>query len=405
MEKIKKELCLIVTMIFLCQNTAFCHPDINSTLRPPSQFNKPTEALIKTHGESQQDSERSDREIEQLLDKGYFGFDSVQIFKAVIKDNEILDIMEGMHSIIYRKFLGEKGAKFVELYFNKLRSLKNPTTEQIKQVFLELREVFKEKELVPQYYGEFREGEIEGTLDIVIDKYKGVVVDVGCGDNRLGERLLNKSGKVTKVIGTDIGEDFGVRAKNLEFVRQENPSKIPLLDNTADAVIIRYALHHMTEEEQIIILEEVKRIAKPGAKIIIYEDTYSLTLPSLAKALVYNGHDLHEKMKGLGSRARLRLLLSAIDIFSQGVKDKAQPFPFNFKPIEEWNGFFTKLNFKIDEVRYFGISVLHRAPLGVFILENQGDNFTSNQSIFSYPARSSRPFKGWNELLPAASQL
>ena len=78
--------------------------------------------------------------------------------------------------------------------------LLSQSTEQIKQVFLELREVFKEKELVPQYYGEFREGEIEGTLDIVIDKYKGVVVDVGCGDNRLGERLLNKSGKVTKVM-------------------------------------------------------------------------------------------------------------------------------------------------------------------------------------------------------------
>lgn len=55
----KKLISIFLAMTFLCQNVAFCLPERDFTLRPPSHFNKPTEEFIKRQNERESEKDAS----------------------------------------------------------------------------------------------------------------------------------------------------------------------------------------------------------------------------------------------------------------------------------------------------------------------------------------------------------
>jgi len=314
----------------------------------------------------------------RLLDKSYFGFDVVEIYKEVLKDKEVLDLLEQIFIQSYTKFLGPKGRTFIKEYFRRLHALRDKalvkelTLEEIKHAFLELRELFTSSGLKPSYYGDFRRDNLRKSVELAgADNFHGYVVDLGADDNALGEVILELYGnQIQFVEGIDIEKRNNVReGPKLGFKIQDKDSQVlPIDDNKADVVIIRYALHHMSLEQQENFLKEAKRILKPGGRLLIYEDTYSTKIVPIDS----DQYRFHEKLMKLRDSYRMKLFLAANDTFSHGIKDKNQPFPFTYRTIEEWEQLFSGLGFKRQRMQYFGIPIydLHQAPFGIFVFLN-----------------------------------
>jgi SAM-dependent methyltransferase len=97
------------------------------------------------------------------------------------------------------------------------------------------------------------------------------ILDIGCGYGRTLNELYNNGYKNS--IGTDFSEKMIERGKSLYpylyFEAMEN-GLIDYLENTFDAIILLAVLTCIkTNEEQTELLNEIKRLLKPGGIIYI----------------------------------------------------------------------------------------------------------------------------------------
>ena len=113
-------------------------------------------------------------------------------------------------------------------------------------------------------------GHIFGRFFLHKDFFAGkTVVDVGCGNGRIG-RLV--APKCEKYIGFDLSESVYafpsyLGADNITLVRASG-TNLPLNANVADVTVCWGVLHHM--DKPFEGLEELLRITKPGGHILVF---------------------------------------------------------------------------------------------------------------------------------------
>jgi len=103
MIKVRKVFILLVIIIsFLCQNVAFCLPEGNFTLRPPSQFNKPMEDFIKNKDQEKTIVEAIDQlkqitaKIENMIEEE----DTEQIYVELdFLEEEVMDMIRKLDKL------------------------------------------------------------------------------------------------------------------------------------------------------------------------------------------------------------------------------------------------------------------------------------------------------------------
>tara|TARA_X000000950_G_scaffold267816_1_gene344658 strand:- start:59 stop:679 length:621 start_codon:yes stop_codon:yes gene_type:complete len=113
-------------------------------------------------------------------------------------------------------------------------------------------------------------------------KKDSLVYDIGCGSGR------NMMFEGLNFIGIDNCENFIkiCKSKNLNVIKA-NTTKIPLEKNTADAIICIAMFHQLSNNEnRINTLLEMKRLIKPGCKILL--SVWSINQPSKTKRIFYN---------------------------------------------------------------------------------------------------------------------
>lgn len=113
-------------------------------------------------------------------------------------------------------------------------------------------------------------------------KTDSIVYDLGCGNGR------NMDHGSLKFIGIDNCESFVsiCKSKNLSVINS-NITKIPLNNNSADAIICIAVFHHLSSmENRIQSLLEMKRLVKPGGKILI--STWSINQPQKTRRTFNN---------------------------------------------------------------------------------------------------------------------
>lgn len=113
-------------------------------------------------------------------------------------------------------------------------------------------------------------------------KKDSIVYDLGCGNGR------NMDHGSLKFIGIDNCESFVsiCKSKNLSVINS-NITKIPLNNNSADAIICIAVFHHLSSmENRIQSLLEMKRLVKPGGKILI--STWSINQPQKTRRTFNN---------------------------------------------------------------------------------------------------------------------
>ena len=113
-------------------------------------------------------------------------------------------------------------------------------------------------------------------------KTDSIVYDLGCGNGR------NMDHGSLKFIGIDNCENFVSICKNKNLsVINSNITKIPLNNNSADAIICIAVFHHLsTTETRIQALLEMKRLVKPGGKILL--STWSINQPQKTRRTFNN---------------------------------------------------------------------------------------------------------------------
>jgi len=109
--------------------------------------------------------------------------------------------------------------------------------------------------------------------NILKKKFKGKILDLGCGDGALVQLLNTKKDIIAE--GIDIGHGI-----NFETDR------LPYKNNSFDIAIMYSVIEHIHNPGNI--LTEVKRILKPGGAIIIITANFDLTSPLTYDTSFYN---------------------------------------------------------------------------------------------------------------------
>jgi SAM-dependent methyltransferase len=90
------------------------------------------------------------------------------------------------------------------------------------------------------------------------------ILDVGCGNGFIAHHLRAMLGR------NALGIDLGDRAEAAIDYRRYNGAKFPLMDDSVDAVLLCYVLHHA--QDVSVVLDEVRRVLRAGGLAVIYED-------------------------------------------------------------------------------------------------------------------------------------
>jgi SAM-dependent methyltransferase len=90
------------------------------------------------------------------------------------------------------------------------------------------------------------------------------VLDVGCGNGFIAHHLSAMLG--TNVTGIDLDEG----AQALIDYRRFDGTHFPVADKSFDSVLFCYVLHHA--QDLSAILNEVRRVLRPGGFMVVYED-------------------------------------------------------------------------------------------------------------------------------------
>lgn len=115
-------------------------------------------------------------------------------------------------------------------------------------------------------------------IENTTQKTKTNVLDIGCGNGRNMEGFKNAD-----VYGIDNCEEFvKICTEKNKNVVQADMTNIPFKDDYFDYLISIASFHHLsTKERRIKALNEMKRVAKPGALMLI--SVWSLEQPPKTK--------------------------------------------------------------------------------------------------------------------------
>lgn len=90
------------------------------------------------------------------------------------------------------------------------------------------------------------------------------ILDVGCGNGFITHHLSAILG------GSALGIDLGHSAEASIGYRRYDGVNFPLADDSVDAVLLCYVLHHA--QDISLVLNEVRRVLRDGGVAVIYED-------------------------------------------------------------------------------------------------------------------------------------
>lgn len=135
-------------------------------------------------------------------------------------------------------------------------------------------------------------------------KRGNLVVDLCCGTAAILEKLY-RNGYKCRYIGIDYSV-AGLRKRShivpktdALLVQADVTKGLPLQDSCVDIMIFSEAVEHFPEAYGVMLLEEIKRVLKPGGLLLI-TTTYGKGKPLAGHLREYRYQELVDIMEGLG---------------------------------------------------------------------------------------------------------
>ena len=104
---------------------------------------------------------------------------------------------------------------------------------------------------------------------------KGKILDYGCGDGKVGERIAQDPRfSDCKVTLTDVYRHNHIRETGLDFRLMKDPRWVPSDVNEFDVALLLTVLHHA--DDLLQVLSQTGYAVKPGGRIIVIESSYGV---------------------------------------------------------------------------------------------------------------------------------
>lgn len=118
----------------------------------------------------------------------------------------------------------------------------------------------------------------EQAADLAAIQPGDAVLDVGCGTGELAQRARARTGPTGIVCGIDPSADMIAVAReksarmglDIDY-RVAAIEALPFADATFDVVLSSLMMHHLPEDLKAIGLGEVRRVLKPGGRLLILD--------------------------------------------------------------------------------------------------------------------------------------
>lgn len=107
-----------------------------------------------------------------------------------------------------------------------------------------------------------------GRIKKILLNMKGDILDLGCGDGALAKELFSVG---RNIIGIDISRKalkFASKFSNIKWVLGD-VKELPFCSNSLDYVIASELIEHLTYNEAIKMLQEIRRVLKSDGKILL----------------------------------------------------------------------------------------------------------------------------------------
>ncbi|MFH1977980.1 MAG: methyltransferase domain-containing protein [Candidatus Aenigmatarchaeota archaeon] len=178
---------------------------------------------------------------------------------------------------------------------------------------------------------------------------KGSILDLGCGDGRLGE-LLSKN---FKVILSDVYEHSYVKKTVLQFKLFGSTDDIPFEDDSFENTLDLTVFHH--SDVPIKTLKESHRVTKNNGRVLVIESVYGVD----GKELLAEEREKVKSYLELDAEKQRKVNIffdhfyNRIIHFSEDPKTKVN-VPFNFNTPEGWKKIFEENGFVQEKVIHLG---------------------------------------------------
>ncbi len=184
------------------------------------------------------------------------------------------------------------------------------------------------------------------------------VVNVGANNSGLGAMIAEKYPSIN-IVDSDIesartvGWENPAGLANLSFHHQPGPMQTGFDDKSVDVIILSSMLHHVTVQAFDGFIKELRRILKPGGRIILREDSFSYSEQVAAT------DGLNEALTREFLSHDEQFIINAfifIDWFANTVMNKRiMPMPFDFQSQETWQKVFAHYGFSEESATTYGM--------------------------------------------------
>ena len=107
-------------------------------------------------------------------------------------------------------------------------------------------------------------------LDGFIQRAQGPLCDMGCGPGQVARYLRDQG--VQDVVGVDVSRGMVAEAQRLNpdiTFLEADMCQLPMEDETWAGIVAFYSLIHITREKVPVVLQELRRVLKPGGELLV----------------------------------------------------------------------------------------------------------------------------------------
>jgi len=177
------------------------------------------------------------------------------------------------------------------------------------------------------------------------------VMDIGCGDGKVGEELARQGYQVTLA---DVFQHQHISETRLPFSLTTQAGVLPFEDWQFDNALLIYVCHH--SDDPIKTIQEARRVTRVGGRIIAMESVYGVP----PDQLIPPQRETAQRFLGLSpEQQRLTNIFfdhfwNRVFMYSEDPTGKIN-VPFNFNTPEGWKKLFAEQG--LQEIRrlYLGI--------------------------------------------------
>lgn len=180
---------------------------------------------------------------------------------------------------------------------------------------------------------------------------EGSVLDLGCGDGKVGELL---SAENRPVHLCDVYRHVNIDNLNLKFTLYNQGDCCPFEDKEFDNVLMITVLHH--SDDPVKLIQECRRVAKQGGRVIVIESVYGVDGTELSgeeKERIKNYLGLNEEQQRM-TNIFFDHFYNRVFFYNEDPKTKVN-VPFNFNTPSGWKKIFEDNGFMQEKIIHLGI--------------------------------------------------